>query len=251
MERHLCDPFPPLRRRAFGLCVACLAALLTGCTDGGGTSHFDWSVTPDRRTIQPGGQTTFTIEIKSKVNINSQVALRVEGTPTGATASFDTPNLPDTATTATLTVQTPATLEAGTYTLKIFAKETGQTEAEKDVLLIVETSAGEPDFTLEVDPAEYTFANIEAGKTFTYYARPLNNFQGTVTVSVSGLSDDLGLSQAVTPAQVTIGPTGGAGGTFVLRGQPNPPVPSPVDLTVTATSGSLTHTRTIRITIPQ
>lgn len=237
--------------RVLGLCLTCLTLLLADCPTGPGVSVFDWSVTPERRTVQPGEQTTFTIKIESKVNINAQVALRVEGTPSGATATFDTPNLPDTATTTTLTVQTPATIEAGTYTLKIFAKESGQAEYEDDVLLIVETSAGEPDFTLEVDPAEFTFPSIEFGMTFTYYVRPLNDFQGTVAASVSGLSDDLVLGQAVTPPQVAIGPTGGAGGTFVLRLQPHPPVPTPVDITVTATSGNLTHTRTIRINIPQ
>lgn len=239
----------PARFYRFWLGFVGLLCGLPGCE--GGSSVFDWSVSPDRSIIQAGERATYTITIKSKTNINANVQLRVEGVPAGATGTLSNTTMPSTATTATLTVQTPANLSVGTYTLKIFAKEVGGLEFEDDVLLIVESSQGQPDFSLEVDPAEFTFPDIEFGKTFTFFARPLNGFQGTVTVVVSGLSDDLVLAQAPTPSQVNIGGTsGGAGGTFVLRIQPQPPVPSPVDLTVTATSGSITHTRTIRIIIP-
>jgi hypothetical protein len=236
-------------RTLIGHAAALLLLCLAGCGSTG--SSFDWDVTPDRTTVAPGGKATYNLTVKSKMNINSEVSLRVTGAPPNATVSVNPTKISGTGTTATLSVQTAGSTPEGTYTISVFATETGQSEVSKDVLLIVSSNSTTADFSLEVDPAAFTFTDAESGKTFTYFVRPLNSFAGTVSVSVSGVPSFAVLSQAPTPASVTIGgATGGAGGTMVLRMTTGAFGQGPFDLTVTATSGGITHQRTIRITPP-
>lgn len=228
-----------------------LLAVAAGCGSSSIFSYFSWSLTPDRQSIAPGGEAVFNVTVESKENINAQVALRVEGLPSDWTARFDTQPLPDTATGTMLTVRPPNNVELGTYSFTVFAAEAGGNESSRSAEIIVETSQGQPDFTLELDPAELTLQAGGSTPTLTYFTRPLNGFAGTVTVSVSGLTDDLVISSPPTPQTYPIGgDRGGAGGTFVLRYQPQPPVQSPVDVVVTATSGNIVHSRTLRVTLP-
>src|SRR5687767_4893750 len=95
---------PSFSSRARLVCGFVLVTLLAGC--GGNNpfvSSFRWGVTPNEQQITPGGQAQFNITIDSKTNINAPVALRVEGVPAGATATFNPQNLPDTANSSTLT----------------------------------------------------------------------------------------------------------------------------------------------------
>ena len=222
---------------------------LAGCF-GGSNPTLDWSVTPDRRTISPGDQTTFTIQVRSKAHINDTVNLRVTGVPTGATATFTPQLMPDTATTSTLTITTTTALAVGTYTLTVFAHEVGGDAESSDTVQLIVTDGGtDPDFTLEVDPLSYLF-DAELGKTFTFFIRPLNGFTGDVAVSLSGVPTHVTVQQAVTPSTLNFPNSGGKGGTFVLRMNTGGFAQPPVDITVTATSGGITHVGTIHLSFP-
>jgi hypothetical protein len=234
----------------------CAVALLSnGCSGGLITlSFFNWTVNPGRRTVARGQQTTFRIRIDSKENINSNVNLNVSGLPANTTATFSPQRLGSTGRNSTLTVQTTNQTPIGTFTITISATEVGfNTHTFDRLLFVTETGGSEPDFSLEVNPLQHTFEDFGVGPTFTYFVRPLNGFSGTVDVSLSGLTDDLLLAQAVTPPSVgvNVGGHAGAGGTFVLYALPTPPVQTPVFLTVTATGGGITHTAMIRIDIRQ
>jgi hypothetical protein len=238
--------------RIAALACAVAAVLLQGCGAAPGSS-FNWEITPgNQQTVAPGGQMVYTITIQSKENINSRVFLRVEGVPPNATATFDQQTLPDTATQATLTVQTAASTPVGTYTLTIFAQEEGRTEVSNSRTLFVASSGGGPDFSLDLTPTEHTFTAGGGSPTISYYLNPLNGFSGNVNVSVSGLTDDLTITQGPSPPTVGLNVDGhaGAGGTFVLSYAPVGAVQSPVDVVVTATNGTITHTRTLHLTLP-
>jgi hypothetical protein len=237
--------------RVVALACSMAAVLLQGCGSAPG-NRFNWEITPgNQQTVAPGGQMVYTITIQSKENINSRVFLRVEGVPANTTATFDTPTIPDTATQATLTVQTTASTPVGTHNLTIFAQEEGRTETSIARSLFVGSGGEAPDFSMDLTPTEHTFTAPGSSPTIAYYLNPLNGFSGTVNVSVSGLTDDLTISQGPSPPSVGLNVDGhaGAGGFFVLNYAPVGAVQSPVDLVITATNGTITHTRTLHLTL--
>jgi hypothetical protein len=245
-----------MRSHSFRLLGACLAALsvtalLPGCF-GISSSGFKWSLEPEKSTTAPGAQTTYDFTIISKDNINSKVSLRIEDLPANITATFTPQTLPNTADTSTLTVQTTAATPPGTYTFSVFVREEGQKEEKIERSLIVtQNQVGQPDFSLEVNPVEFTFGG-SADNLFGFVVHPLNGFSGNVTITLTGLIAGLHLIHGLNPAVVSVGQGGaGAGGTFRLGLDPVPPATSPVDLVLTAARGNIVHTRTIRINIPQ
>jgi hypothetical protein len=247
-SRH---PLAPALRKSPAASVL-LLVLLGSCIFGDDGSSFDWSVTPDRRTVAPGDATTFSIKIDSKENINSEVELSYGHLPPSATASFSQRKLPSTARTSTLTVTTSDQTPIGTYHITVAAKEVGHSDHGTQNVLFVSDAGTDPDFSLELDPLDYTFTSFEAtSTTFTYFVRPLNGFAGDVGVALSDLGPNLYPIQDVTPPSVTVGGGGGAGGTFVLYAYADGPPSQPyVDITVTATSGTLSHSGKIRIHFP-
>jgi hypothetical protein len=224
--------------------VGGLFVLLAGCTGSGGNS-FDWTLTPRERRIAPGAEATFDIKLKSKENINSTVRFSATNAPTNATATFDVHTLPSTGDVNTLRVQTAANTPLGTWEVNVTAEEIGHSTHTKQARVIVETSSGQPDFSLEVEPDEDTLTGSSSTKTFTFYVRPLNGFQGTVDIAVTGVADPLYLTGAgPTPAHLTYQTgDGGKGGTFVLYSATE--ISADPTITVTATSGSLSHSRQI------
>src|SRR5215471_7930004 len=74
---------------------------------------------------------------------------------------------------------------------------------------------------------------------------PVNNFSGTVALSISGLPS--GVTATFSPASIANG-SGASTLTFVAAANATVP-PAPVTLTVTGTSGAITRTTTIRLTV--
>jgi hypothetical protein len=243
--------------RSFLACLGripllCALALLfvgfAGC--GSGTEAFRWEVTRERVTIMPGDTATYTVTIKSKSSDKSKVALRGSGWPADATATFSPQPIGSTGTESTLTIQTTPLTEIGTYNIRVFATEENDTEREIDVLLIVSGGTTGADFSLEVEPASYTFTGNLVPKTFSYFVRPLSSFSGTVAITASGVPSFMQVL-GPNPSSVTMGGgVGGAGGTLTVIPKEASFGQGPFDLTLTATSGNITHTRTIHITPP-
>lgn len=238
-----------MRWRHAGALLAAGFAFVGGCATEAG-DVFVWDLTPGRAETTVGGLVPFQIKISTKANINSDVELGQASVPEGFVVTMPA-EMASTQETAEGTIYVSPGVEAGTYSIQIQAREAGTDwSLPKTILVIVGGAGSEPDFTVEVDPPSFTM-NVETGKTFTYYVRPLNNFAGTVGITLSPLPDDLLLSTPVTPSTLTFQAGGGGqGGTFVLRYTPTPPVPSPVEVIVTVSGNGVTHTRTITLTLP-
>jgi hypothetical protein len=212
------------------------------------TNIFVWSLTPTEAETAIGQLVSFQIRIDTKSNINNDVELEPGAVPDGFTVSLPT-GMTSTQQTADGTVYASPAVEEGTYEVEIRAREAGGEFTARQIRVTVTNAGGSADFSVEVDPQTFTM-EIELGKTFTYYVRPLNGFTGTVAVTITGLTDDLVFGQVLTPSTLDFPPgSGGKGGTFVLRYLPQPPVASPVQLVVTAQSGTIVHTRTITLTL--
>lgn len=109
-----------------------------------------------------------------------------------------------------------------------------------------------PDFTLEAEPAETTLIRSGSSPTMTFYVRPRNGFTGTVDITLEGLSvppAPVAVVVPVTPAQLVFTNASGQGGTYVLGLQNLASYPPSVTLTLRAASGSIVHTRQIKVNI--
>jgi hypothetical protein len=236
--------------RRLCLLLFSLALVVAGVTDcvTAPEDRLSWEISPDRAETQVDGLVPFQVKVHSKHNINSDLELEILA-PDVLYADLPA-TVGSTQKTIDGSVYVLPAAEVGAYEVKVRVREAGGSwSAYQSLLILVTDNNGAPDFSLEVDPLALTFP-VEVVPTSTFFVRPLGGFTGTVTVAVTGLTDDLSLNPGVTPGTLAFGPTdGGQGGTFVVRYAPNGAVQSPVTLTVTASSGAIVHTRTITVTI--
>src|SRR5262245_2331607 len=108
-----------VRTGAAWAAVALLSAALPACEAPLAPDSLNWTISPEVSSVRPGGTATFTITIHTKANINAAVDLRLGSLYPGMVPSFTTMRLPDTASTATLTVQTAPGIELGTYAIDV------------------------------------------------------------------------------------------------------------------------------------
>ena len=197
-----------------------------------GTPNYSLGVSPSSQTVIQGNPTSYNLTITPTNGFTGQVTFSVSGLPSGANGTFS-PN-PATSTSA-LSVTTSTTTPAGSYPLTVTGVSGSLTHTVAATLVV--TAA--PNFTLSASPSSQTV--VPGGSTtYSVTIAPTNGFTGQVTFSVGGL------------------PTG-ATGSF----SPNPAtsistlsVPTSVStpigtypLTITGTSGTLTHTATVTLVV--
>jgi N,N-dimethylformamidase beta subunit-like protein len=192
---------------------------------------FTLGVSPASQALVQGGSTSYSVSISPTGGSSGQVTLSVSGLPVGASGSF----APNPATTsATLSVTTSTSTPTGGYTLTVTGSSGSLTHTTAVTLVV-----GSPDFTLNASPSSQTVR--QGGSTsYSVSISPTGGFSGQVTLSVSGLPVGASGSFAPNPATTsstlsvttsTSTPTGG------------------YTLTVTGSSGSLTHTTAISLTV--
>lgn len=133
---------------------------------------------PERRSLKPGEQTTFTITIQ-RVNFTGSVGLSVSGLPNGVTAQF-VPN-PAMGETAKLVLTASQTVSGGTFPLQVRGTASGVTVQSAVLSLGVNVDAR---VILGATP---TFQTVTQGKgTFFNISLNRTNYTGTVNFSVTG-----------------------------------------------------------------
>jgi hypothetical protein len=193
------------------------------------TPDFTIGATPSSQTVVQGNGTSYTVNLGSVGGFSNDVTLSVSGLPTGAGGSF-TVNPVHGSGSSTLNVTTNAsTTPAGSYTVTITGTS-GATVHSTQVTLVVQ-SALSGDFSLTSNVASRTISP-RGSTTFTITVNPQNGFSGTVTFSLSGLPARTSASFSQTSSTT---------GT-VLTVKANPSAKSGTfPLTITGTSGGLTH----------
>ncbi len=101
-----------------------------------------------------------------------------------------------------------------------------------------------PDFTLSVTPVSAT-RKRGTGESYTITIGALNGFNGTVNFTVTGLFQ--GSSQFPVPPPPVTG--SGTSGFDILTQHPPTTPTGTFTLTITATSGSLTHSQNVTLTM--
>ena len=184
--------------------------------------------------VVQGNSNTDTITVSGANGFSGNVTLSASGLPSGVTASFGTN--PATGS-SVLTLTATGTATVGGPTTVTITGTSGSLTATTTIALTV-TAA--PTFTLA--PAAATLAVVQGNSnTDTITVTPANGFSGSVTLSASGLPSGVTASFGTNPATGSSVLTLTATGTATVGG--------PVTVTITGTSGSLTATTTVALTV--
>jgi hypothetical protein len=193
---------------------------------------FTLTANPSSLTIVQGGQGSSTITITPANGFSGSVTLSATGLPSGVTAGFN-PN-PAT-TTSTLTLTASATAATGTFTVTITGTS-GNLSETTNLSLTVNPALS---FSLSANPSSLTIVQGGQG-TSTITITPSNGFNGSVTLSASGLPSGVTAAFSPNPATSTSTLTLTASATAAT---------GTATVTITGTSGNLTQTTTINLTV--
>ena len=200
---------------------------------------FSLSVTPGTLTLAADGTAgTVSVLAAAQGAFSSSVQVAIAGLPAGVTAQPSSLTLtPGTA--ATLTLTAPAGTAIGSSTATLTGTSGTLTHTAS---LAINVTPPPPDFSLAVSPQSLTATMGAAGKPVQLTETAVNGFTDNVNVALSGL-----------PAGVTANPdsfslTPGMPQSVTLTAGNNAPAGT-ANVVFTGTSGSLTHTATLALTV--
>jgi subtilisin family serine protease len=200
---------------------------------------FTMSASPSTATTTPGGTARYTVSVAGVNGFTDAVTLSLAGLSAAqARWSFTPPVVSGGSGSSQLDVTTTADLAPGSYLLTLTGTN-GSTSRSAYATLVVPAP---PNFTVAAAPASRT---VPAGDTTTYTVTvgTLNGFTGNVALSLTGLPGGVG-SSAFSPTSVV-----GAGSSQLTITTPATAPPGTYPLAVTGTSGSLSHTATVMLTV--
>lgn len=232
----------------YGVTALGSAASATPITDVWGSTAADFSVAaaPSSLAVVQGASGTDSITVGSVGAFSAPVNLSVAGLPSGVSASFApasvTPPQNGSAT-STLTLTAASTAATGSATITVTASS-GTLVHTATFNLTVNPA---PNYSVATSPANLSIA-LGASGTDTTTVTSLNGFSSPVTLSVSGLPTGATATFASNP--VTPAANGSASSVLMIN------VPASSNLgtwtvTVTGTSGSLSHAATFNLTVNQ
>jgi subtilase family serine protease len=190
------------------------------------------SATPGSLTLVQGTSGTSTIAFTPEGGFSGTVSLSASGLPGGVTAAFSPGS---TSTTSTLTLSASSTAVAGTATITV----TGISGSLTDSTTINLTVNAAPDFGFSVAPSNVNLSQGSSGAS-TITVIPLNGFTGTVNLSASGVPSSV---------NAIFSPVGTTGMSTLILAANSTAATGGFTITVTGTSGSLTHTATVALTV--
>jgi hypothetical protein len=210
------------------------------------TPDFSLSATPATVNLTANGTpATVSLLATAQNGFSANVPVTITGLPAGVTAQSSPITLtPGTA--ATLTLTAPQGTAAGSSTATLTATSGSLTHTASVAITVTAapTTAPppQPDFSLAVTPAALSLTAGVAGQPAQLTATALNGFTGTVSVALTGLP------AGVTANPATLSLTPGAPQSVTLTAG-NSAQPGSASVVFTGTSGSLSHTATLALTL--
>jgi parallel beta-helix repeat protein len=199
------------------------------------TPDFTISVNPTIGSQNHGEYINATVSLSSINGFDNGVSLSASGLPSGAVATF-APSSGTPSFASTLTISTAPTTPIGTYLITITGNGGGMTHGTTYTLTVTT-----PDFTISVIPLSGSKTQGESITT-TVSLSPINGFDNTVSLSVSGLPPD---------ASYTFEPSSGRPSftsTLTISTASTTPTGSCI-VTITGIGGGMTHACTYLITV--
>lgn len=212
----------------------------------GGTADFTVGASPSSLTITQGGNGTSTITVTSLNGFNAATTLSASGLPSGVTAAFAPNPVTPPANgnvTSTLTLTASGTATTGTATVTITG--TSGTLTHTTTITLTVNPAASANFTISASPASVAVTQGGTG-TSTVTITSQNSFNSATTLSATGLPT--GVTAAFAPNPVTPPANGSITSTLTFTASPSATVGT-ATVTVTGTSGTLTHSTTISLTV--
>ena len=200
------------------------------------TPDFSVSASPATATVTQGTSASYTVTVGATGGFSGTVNLSQSGLPNG---TFTPPSVTGSGS-STLSVSTSA-IQPGSYPFTITGTSGSTTRSSSATLVVQSVPAGPPpDFSISVSPSSRTVIP-PATSTFTVTTTPSNGFSGPVTLSASGFPSGMSGSLSTNPAtgSSTLTVTTGSGVPFFSR----------PTITITGTSGTLSHTATLSILV--
>lgn len=196
---------------------------------------FGLSISPATLSLNRGASVTTTITVAALNGFTGAVALSATGLPAGVTASFSALSA---ASTSTLTLTASAGVAATAGPVSVTVTGTSGALVRTAVIALSVIVPADLDFSLRTLPT----SRVAQGETVAISVEviPLNGVPGNVTLSVAGL-----------PAGVTavISPVNSFGfGSVRLTASATTPVGTST-LTITGTTGSISHTASVSLTV--
>lgn len=248
-SRNIPVPQPirnPLSRIALAVSCPLLFALVS-CGSGSSTTtqavtpDFSLTATPTTISLTAGGASqSISVTAVPANGFQQSVTLSVSGLPSGITPNPSTLTLtPGAAQTIALSAASSAAAGSATITLTGTSGSLSHTAA---VSLTVAAAAPPPDFSLTLSPTSLSITAGQTGSKIQVSATAQNSFSGTVSVSITGLPSNV----TANPATLTITP--GTPQSTTLTAAASAAAGSST-VTFTGTSGSLSHTASLALTV--
>jgi uncharacterized membrane protein len=204
---------------------------------------------PASLTLIPGTTATSTITLTNHNAFSGIVGLTASSSPNGPAVSVNPATItmsPTTASATTILTVNATASRPGSYIITVNATSGSSTQA---TTLAVTVAA--PDFSISVNPASVDIAQGAMG-TATIALSSINGFSGTANLTARGFPP--GHPVSFDPVSVALS-SGGAGTSTMTISVPAPSnCPDCAQIiayfiNITATSGSLSHTATVRVNV--
>jgi subtilisin family serine protease len=198
---------------------------------------FSLAASPASRSVVAGGGAAYSVGVASMNGFTADVSLSLSGLPASVGSASFTPAVVAGAGSAQLGIATSATAPPGTYTLTVTGTS-GSLVHSTQVTLTVDPR---PDFGLSVSPTSRTV--LRGGSTsYTVTVSAVGGFAGSVSLSLAGLPS------GATASFVPTAPTAPGSSKLTVRAGSRT-IRGTFKLTVTGTSGSVTHKATTTLTV--
>jgi hypothetical protein len=205
-------------------------------------ADFSLSVMPASVNLTANGAaTTVSVLATAQNGFTSNVQVAITGLPTGVTAQPSSLTLtPGTA--ATVSLAAPAGTAAGSSTATLTGTSGALTHTASLPITVTVPPPPQADFSLAVSPQSLSLTIGGTGQAVQLTATALNGFTGTIAVALSGLPAGV----VASPSSVSVTP--GTPQNITLTAG-NSAQPGSGNVVFTGTSGSLTHTATLALTV--
>src|SRR5438093_7993926 len=209
----------------------------------------DFTVTPvpNQLVIQPGAAASTNLILTSINGFTGTISLSATISPSNGTAPTVTVTPASVRlkqgvnSSSILQVSTTTTIATGAYTVTIVAA--AQALKITHTALVAVLLAQPPDFQFVLEPSSET-VSLGSSRTSFYTIASLNGFAGTVSPVPSNIPVNVGVGTS----QVTVVAGGNVTGNVFINVGSNA-FPGTYSILFTATSGSLSHTATLTLTI--
>jgi hypothetical protein len=201
---------------------------------------FSVATAPATASTPAGGSVSYRVDVGSINGFADDVTLAVSGlSASEATLTFAPPTVVGGAGTSMLTVATAGTLAPGSYPLTV----TGTSGTTTRAVGVALTVPAPPDFSVVSTPSSRS--TLAGGSvTYTVSVGSAGGFSGTVALTLGGLTPTQG-TWSFSPSGIN----GGAGASQLTVTTAASLAPGSYPLTITGTSGSLTHAKAITLVV--